>query len=73
MAPLAEVPHGRALLLAVGDEGRGVRVHDGTVAEAEPREEVGPEFVVGRLQVLEVLGSEAPEEGPQGIAVREVG
>lgn len=73
MAPLGDVAHGGAFLSTIREQGGRVGIHGGTVAEAEPREEVGPELVVGRLQVLEVLGSEAPEEGPQGIAVREVG
>jgi hypothetical protein len=59
--------------MAVGHQGGGVRIDDGAVAEPQAFHQYRPEFVVSRLEAPELCRLEAPEEGPQGVSVREIG
>ncbi len=52
MPPLGDVPNSRALLLAIGQDGSRVRIHDGAVAQAQPPGEFGAQFVVSGFELL---------------------
>lgn len=71
--PLGDVAQGDSFLMPIGDESGRIGVHDGAVSQVQKWKQNGATPVVGCLEAAQVSRAEPPQEGAQGIAVREVG
>lgn len=73
MASFGDVTQRGAFLRTVGDQRGGIGIDNGAVEKAQALEDFVTESIVGQLQTLELLWTEAPQKSSQSVAMREVG